>query len=159
MTPVWRLHNGRGPSWQYGQAQVTTETSFQVVFKAKECFTAVSLILFLVKSSFLFAGYHRRHLGQQSCQRLPCCWWCHILRWGGFIHFKTDLQSILNYLQVCSTIPEPALIIKGECTFDRDACGWRNTTTVSLNFIQKSLQANNLGWQLWQLKIISKNTI
>lgn len=96
MTPVWRLHNGRGPSWQYGQAQVTTETSFQVVFKAKECFTAVSLKLSLVESSFLFAGYHRRHLGQQSCQRLPCCWWCHILRWGWFIDFKTDLQSIFR---------------------------------------------------------------
>ena len=127
--------------------------------KAKECFTAVLLILSLMKSSFLIAGNHRRHLGQQSCQRLPCCWWCHILRWGGFIHFKTDLQSISINLQVCSTIPEPALIIKGECTFDRDACGWRNTTTVSLNFIQKSLQANSFGWQFWQLKIISKNTI
>ena len=50
----------------------------------------------IVGSSFVFAGYHRRHLGQQSCQRLPCCWWCHILRWGGFIHFKTDLQSIFR---------------------------------------------------------------
>ena len=122
-------------------------------FVLKSCLIDIDI----VGSSFVFAGYHRRHLGQQSCQRLPCCWWCHVLRWGGFIHFKTDLQSILNYLQVCSTIPEPALIIKGECTFDRDACGWRNTTTVSLNCIQKSLQKNNLGWQFWQLKIISKN--
>ena len=30
MTPVWRLHNGHGPSWAYGQAQITTETDFQV---------------------------------------------------------------------------------------------------------------------------------
>ena len=32
MTPVWRLHNGHGPSWSYGQAQITTETDFQVVY-------------------------------------------------------------------------------------------------------------------------------
>lgn len=30
MTPVWRLSNGHGPSWHFGQAQVTTDTSFQV---------------------------------------------------------------------------------------------------------------------------------
>ena len=33
MTPVWRLSNGRGPSWHFGQAQVTTDTSFQVSFQ------------------------------------------------------------------------------------------------------------------------------
>ena len=30
MTPVWRLSNGHGPSWHFGQAQVSTDTSFQV---------------------------------------------------------------------------------------------------------------------------------
>ena len=49
----------------------------------------------------------------------------------------------MKYFQVCSTIPEPALIIKGECTFDRDACGWRNTTTVSPH--------------LWFCQILSKS--
>ena len=29
MTPVWRVQNGYGPSWRFGQAQVTTDTSFQ----------------------------------------------------------------------------------------------------------------------------------
>ena len=33
MTPVWRLHNGHGPSWHYGQTQVTTTTSFQVIME------------------------------------------------------------------------------------------------------------------------------
>ena len=33
MTPVWRLSNGYGPSWHFGQAQVTTDTSFQVIIK------------------------------------------------------------------------------------------------------------------------------
>ena len=30
MTPVWRVQNGDGPSWRFGQAQVTTDTAFQV---------------------------------------------------------------------------------------------------------------------------------
>ena len=30
---VWRLSNGYGPSWHFGQAQVTTDTSFQVEWR------------------------------------------------------------------------------------------------------------------------------
>ena len=30
---VWRLSNGHGPSWHFGQAQVTTDTSFQVEWR------------------------------------------------------------------------------------------------------------------------------
>ena len=32
----------------------------------------------------------------------------------------------------CETVPSPALVVKGECTFDRDACSWRNTSTVGM---------------------------
>ncbi len=31
MTPVWRLQNGMGPTWAYAQAQVTTDTNYQVI--------------------------------------------------------------------------------------------------------------------------------
>ena len=152
MTPVWRLHNGRGPSWQYGQAQVTTETSFQVVFCAEKlsywywyCGVFICVCRLSSKASGATIVPAASLLLMMSHSTMGWVWW-----------FQN--RSSIN-LQVCSTIPEPALIIKGECTFDRDACGWRNTTTVSLNFIQKSLRTDNLGWQLWQLKIISKNTI
>ena len=37
MTPVWRLSNGHGPSWHFGQAQVTTDTSFQVRHHRRYC--------------------------------------------------------------------------------------------------------------------------
>ena len=30
MTPIWRLHNGHGPSWKYAQAQINSETNYQV---------------------------------------------------------------------------------------------------------------------------------
>ena len=55
--------------------------------------------------------------------------------YDGVSTVATSLLCNCEILQVCSTIPEPALIIKGECTFDRDACGWRNTTTVSPHHI------------------------
>lgn len=93
MTPVWRLHNGAGPSWQYGQAQVTTATSFQVIIEG-------------------IWGNNRA---------------------SGYL----AVDDVTFYDGVCSTVPEPALIIKGECTFDRDACGWRNTTT-----------ADNFDWRM-----------
>ena len=67
MTPVWRLHNGRGPSWQYGQAQVTTETSFQVIMVHDHGHGGHALIMFFllpVKFLLTFAGYNRGNLGK-----------------------------------------------------------------------------------------------
>ena len=33
MTPIWRLQNGQGPTWQYAQARIESETNYQVVFE------------------------------------------------------------------------------------------------------------------------------
>jgi len=88
MTPVWRLHNGRGPSWQYGQAQVTTDTTFQVIIEG-------------------VWGNNRA---------------------SGFL----AVDDVTFYDGLCATVPEQAVIVKGECTFDRDSCGWKNTTTVRI---------------------------
>ena len=33
MKPIWRLTNGQGPSWKYAQAQIDSETNYQVVFE------------------------------------------------------------------------------------------------------------------------------
>jgi len=93
MTPVWRLHNGHGPSWRYGQAQVSTSTSFQVIVEG-------------------VWGNNRA---------------------SGFI----AVDDITFYDGTCDTLPGPGLIIKGECTFDRDACGWRNSST-----------AENFDWRM-----------
>lgn len=93
MTPVWRLHNGRGPSWQYGQAQVTTDTTFQVIIEG-------------------VWGNNRA---------------------SGFL----AVDDVTFYDGLCATVPEQAVIVKGECTFDRDSCGWKNTTT-----------ADNFDWRM-----------
>ena len=63
MTPVWRLHNGRGPSWQYGQAQVTTETSFQVIFFYCP-FILLAFLLYLWLYFIFFLGYNWGNLGE-----------------------------------------------------------------------------------------------
>jgi len=93
MTPVWRLHNGHGPSWRFGQAQVTTDTSYQVIIEG-------------------IWGNNRA---------------------SG--HIAVD--DITFYDGVCQTVPQPAMVVKGECSFDRDACGWRNTST-----------ADNFDWRM-----------
>ena len=33
MTPIWRLQNGQGPTWQYAQAKIESETDYQIVFE------------------------------------------------------------------------------------------------------------------------------
>ena len=33
MTPIWRLQNGQGPTWQYAQAKIESETNYQIVFE------------------------------------------------------------------------------------------------------------------------------
>ena len=33
MTPIWRLQNGQGPTWQYAQAKIDSETDYQIVFE------------------------------------------------------------------------------------------------------------------------------
>ena len=85
-SPVWRLHNGHGPVWNYGQATVTTETNFQVIVEG-------------------VWGNNRA---------------------SGFI----AVDDITFYDGECSPVPEPADIVRAECTFDRDSCGWRNTSTT-----------------------------
>ena len=89
MTPVWRLSNGHGPSWHFGQAQVTTDTSFQVII--------------------------------EGIWGTP--------RASGYI----AVDDVTFYDGACSAEPETASVVKGVCSFDRDSCGWRNTSTVCKN--------------------------
>ncbi|XP_023328229.1 MAM and LDL-receptor class A domain-containing protein 1 [Eurytemora carolleeae] len=84
MTPVWRLHNGFGPSWAFAQTQISTDTTFQVVIEG-------------------VWGNNRA---------------------SGFI----AVDDVTFYQGNCVTVPEPASIVTGECTFDRDSCGWKNSS-------------------------------
>ena len=43
-------------------------------------------------------------------------------------HIAVD--DVTFYDGVCQTVPQPAVVVKGECSFDRGACGWRNTSTA-----------------------------
>ncbi|XP_040565755.1 MAM and LDL-receptor class A domain-containing protein 1 isoform X2 [Lepeophtheirus salmonis] len=85
ITPIWRLHNGKGPSWEYGQVKIESEKNFEVVFE-----------------------------GVWGNNRV-----------SGFI----ALDDLTFYKGDCDSLPKRASLIKAECTFDRDACGWRNTST------------------------------
>ena len=104
MTPVWRLRNGHGPSWRFGQAQVTTDTSFQA--GNSEEIVEINFCLLQVIIEGIWGN--NRASG----------------------HIAVD--DVTFYDGVCGTVPQPAGVIKGECSFDRDACGWRNTSTVSI---------------------------
>jgi len=84
MTPVWRLHNGHGPTWSYAQTRITTDTKYQVIVEG-------------------VWGNNRA---------------------SGFI----AVDDVTIYEGECATVPKPADVVKGECTFDRDSCGWRNTS-------------------------------
>jgi len=84
MTPVWRLHNGQGPTWSYAQTEITTQTNHQVIIEG-------------------VWGNNRA---------------------SGFI----SVDDVTIYEGVCATIPAPAEIVTGECTFDRDSCGWTNSS-------------------------------
>ena len=86
MTPVWRLSNGHGPSWHFGQAQVTTDTSFQVIIEG-------------------IWGNPRA---------------------SGYI----AVDDVTFYDGECEAVPATANVVKGVCSFDRDSCGWRNTSTA-----------------------------
>ena len=86
MTPVWRLSNGHGPSWHFGQAQVSTDTSFQVIIEG-------------IWGTPRASGY-------------------------------MAVDDVTFYDGQCEATPSTATVIKGACSFDRDSCGWRNTSTV-----------------------------
>jgi len=40
------------------------------------------------------------------------------------------VDDVTFYDGECSAQPDTALVVKGECSFDRDSCGWRNTSTA-----------------------------
>ena len=90
MTPVWRLSNGHGPSWHFGQAQVTTDTSFQVIIEG-------------IWGTPRASGY-------------------------------LAVDDVTFYDGECGALPATASVTRGACSFDRDSCGWRNTSTVSKNY-------------------------
>jgi len=39
------------------------------------------------------------------------------------------VDDVTFFEGACTTLPEHATLIRAECTFDRDSCAWRNTTT------------------------------
>ena len=47
------------------------------------------------------------------------------------------VDDVTFYDGVCQTVPQHAVVVRGECSFDRDACGWRNTST-----------AENFDWRM-----------
>jgi len=93
MTPVWRVQNGHGPAWRFGQAQVTTATAYQVMIEG-------------IWGSSRASGY-------------------------------IAVDDVTFYDGVCQTVPHSAVVVKGECSFDRNSCGWRNTST-----------AENFDWRM-----------
>ena len=55
-----------------------------------------------------------------------------------FFHFPLTAKHCLGFYKILhilinffsfSALPEHATLIRAECTFDRDSCAWRNTTT------------------------------
>ena len=105
MTPVWRLSNGHGPSWHFGQAQVTTDTSFQV----RRIKIWVIITIMTINSQVIIEGI-----------------------WGtprasGYL----AVDDVTFYDGECGALPATASVTRGACSFDRDSCGWRNTSTVT----------------------------
>ena len=47
------------------------------------------------------------------------------------------VDDVTFYNGECQTTPERAVVVKGECSFDRNSCGWRNTST-----------AENFDWRM-----------
>ena len=108
MTPVWRLSNGHGPSWHFGQAQVTTDTSFQV--RRIMIWVIIIIILMTINSQVIIEGI-----------------------WGtprasGYL----AVDDVTFYDGECGALPGTASVTRGACSFDRDSCGWRNTSTVEI---------------------------
>ncbi|CAB4063429.1 unnamed protein product [Lepeophtheirus salmonis] len=66
----------------------------------------------------------RLHNGKRSFMGVWSSVWGNN-RVSGFI----ALDDLTFYKGDCDSLPKRASLIKAECTFDRDACGWRNTST------------------------------
>lgn len=106
MTPIWRLQNGQGPAWKYAQAQIESETNYQIVIEGVWGNSRVSGYMAIDDVTF-FEG--------------ACSSKFYIKRLKGNLKFMPFFAS--------TALPDYATLIKAECTFDRDSCAWRNTTT------------------------------
>ena len=40
------------------------------------------------------------------------------------------VDDVTFYDGECSPLPRTAAVVRGACSFDRDSCGWRNTSTA-----------------------------
>merc|ERR1712038_2185845 len=50
--------------------------------------------------------------------------------WGSVrVNGHIAIDDVTFFEGACTTLPEHATLIRAECTFDRDSCAWRNTTT------------------------------
>ena len=41
------------------------------------------------------------------------------------------VDDVTFYDGECGALPPTASVTRGACSFDRDSCGWRNTSTVT----------------------------
>ena len=142
MTPIWRIQNGQGPSWKYAQARIDSDTNYQVPSTCSvEFFVYYRIYLFYSRFYFfqiVFEGIwgNSRVSGYVAIDDITffegdCSSKFYILIHDIFFSLINILYLILYiyFSPIFLAVPEHAPLTKAECTFDRDSCAWRNTST------------------------------